>query len=190
MSTNTWLLAIAFAGFNFALVGYSTWSPTFLTQLPGIETAAANFYASLPNLVVIPGGIIAGWILDRIRNRKAVLATALTAVTVILIWCFKLGSVSVVAPYMIGLGLIVSFIPSSTFTLAPETAPRPELAGMALGVVTIGQNIGMLMGPPLVASAAAVGNWAYGTYPVIAASVVAIAAALFMRMDRAGGQSR
>jgi len=190
MSTNTWLLAIAFAGFNFALVGYSTWSPTFLTQLPGIETAAANFYASLPNLVVIPGGIIAGWILDRIRNRKAVLATALTAVTVILIWCFKLGSVSVVAPYMIGLGLIVSFIPSSTFTLAPETAPRPELAGMALGVVSIGQNLGMLMGPPLVASAAAGGNWASGTYPIIAASVVAIAAALFMRMDRAGGQSR
>ncbi|MGB4044194.1 MAG: hypothetical protein WBK18_09930, partial [Thermacetogeniaceae bacterium] len=74
--------------------------------------------------------------------------------------------------------------------LAPETAPRPELAGMALGVVSIGQNLGMLMGPPLVASAAAGGNWASGTYPIIAASVVAIAAALFMRMDRAGGQSR
>ncbi|MDR9755295.1 MAG: CynX/NimT family MFS transporter [Thermacetogeniaceae bacterium] len=190
MSTNTWLLAIAFAGFNFALVGYMTWAPTFFTQLPGIETAMANFYASLPNLVVVPGGIVAGWILDRTKNRKAVLATSLTAAAVILIWCFRLGSVSVVVPYMIGLGLIVSFIPSSTFTLAPETAPRPELAGMALGVVTIGQNIGMLMGPPLVASAAAVGNWAYGTYPVIAASVVAIAAALFMRMDRAGGQSR
>ncbi|MGB4044333.1 MAG: hypothetical protein WBK18_10650, partial [Thermacetogeniaceae bacterium] len=68
--------------------------------------------------------------------------------------------------------------------LAPETAPRPELAGMALGVVSIGQNLGMLMGPPLVASAAAGGNWINGTYPVIAASVVAIVAALLMRMRR------
>lgn len=182
LSTNTWLLAIAFAGFNFALVGFSTWAPTFLTQFPGIETAMANFYASLPNLVIIPGGIFAGWILNRTRNRKAVLAAALTAAAVILIWCFRLGSVSVVVPYMIGVGLIVSFIPSSTFTIAPETVPRPELAGMALGVVSIGQNFGMLIGPPLIANAAAGGNWAYGTYPVIAASVIAIAAALLMRI--------
>jgi len=184
LSTNTWLLAIAFAGFNFALVGYMTWAPTFFTQLFGIETAMANFYASLPNLVVIPGGIIAGWILDRTKNRKAVLATALTAAAVILIWCFRLGSASVIVPYMIGLGIIVSFIPSGTFTLAPETAPRPELTGMALGIVNIGQNLGMLIGPPLIAGAAAGGNWVNGTFPVIAASVVAIVAALFMRMRR------
>ncbi len=179
-SANTWLLALAFAGFNFALIGYSTWAPSYLSELPGIEPAAANFYASLPSLVLIPGGVFAGWVLDRTRNRKAVLAAALAAVTVILIWCFKVGSVSVVVSYMIGIGLIASFIPSSTFTLAPETAPRPELAGVALGVVSMGQNFGMLTGPPLIANAADV-SWVYGTYPVVAASAVAVAAVLLMR---------
>ncbi|MGI6406075.1 MAG: MFS transporter [Syntrophaceticus sp.] len=186
-SVNTWLLAIAFAGFNFALVGFSTWAPTYLNQLPGIDSAAANFYASLPNLVIIPGGVIAGWILDRTRNRKAVLATALAAATIILIWSFRLGSVSIVVPYMIGVGIIACFIPSSTFTLAPETVPRPELAGTALGVVILGQNLGMFIGPPLIANSAAGGNWAYGTYPIIAASVVALVAVLFMRSGRGRG---
>ena len=84
----------------------------------GIETAMANFYASLPKFgMVFLWGIVAGWILDRTKNRKAVLATSLTAAAVILIWCFRLGSVSVVVPYMIGLGLIVSFIQSSFLTL-------------------------------------------------------------------------
>jgi MFS family permease len=131
--------------------------------------------------------VIAGWILDRTRNRKAVLATALAAATIILIWSFRLGSVSIVVPYMIGVGIIACFIPSSTFTLAPETVPRPELAGTALGVVILGQNLGMFIGPPLIANSAAGGNWAYGTYPIIAASVVALVAVLFMRSGRGRG---
>lgn len=180
-SINAWLLAAAFAGFNFSFIGYSTWAPSFLSQVHGAEPAAASFYASLPALALIPGGVIAGWVLDRTRNRRAVLATALIVAAVILIWCFKLGSISAVAPYMIGLGLIASFVPSSTFTLAPDTAPRPELAGMALGIVSLGQNLGMLIGPPLIGRAVAGGSWPAGTYPVVIAIVIALAAALLMR---------
>jgi len=180
-SLNTWLLALAFCGFNFALIGYSTWAPSYLSEFPGVGTAAANFYASLPSLVLIPGGIFAGWVLDRTRNRKAVLTIALAAATVVLIWCFKLNT-SIVVPYMIAIGIISSFIPSSTFTLAPETAPRPELVGVALGVVSIGQNFGMLVGPPAVAKAAAGGVWVLGTYPVVIGCAVAVVAALLMRM--------
>lgn len=188
LSLNTWLLALAFCGFNFALIGYSTWAPSYLSEFPGVGTAAANFYASLPSLVLIPGGIFAGWVLDRTRNRKAVLTIALAAVTVVLIWCFKLDTF-IVVPYMIGIGLISSFVPSSTFTLAPETAPRPELAGVALGVVSIGQNFGMLVGPPVIAKAAAGGAWVMGTYPVVIGCAVAIVAALLMRI-RAGAETR
>ena len=83
---------------------------------------------------------------------------------------------------MIAIGIISSFIPSSTFTLAPETAPRPELVGVALGVVSIGQNFGMLVGPPAVAKAAAGGVWVLGTYPVVIGCAVAVVAALLMRM--------
>lgn len=115
------------------------------------------------------------------------MATAMAALSIILVWCFRLGGVSVVVPYMIGVGLIACFIPSSTFTLAAETAPRPELAGTALGVVILGQNLGILIGPPLIAYSAAGGNWAYGIYPVVAASVVAFAAALFMKGALGGG---
>ncbi|MDD4360185.1 MAG: hypothetical protein PHX16_08525 [Syntrophaceticus sp.] len=78
---------------------------------------------------------------------------------------------------------------SSTFTLAPETAPRPELAGTALAVVILGQNLGMLIGPPLIANSAAEGNWVNGTYPIIAACVVAVIAVLLMRSGRGSSMS-
>lgn len=181
-SLNTWLLAVAFAGFNFSLVAYSTWVPSFMSQVYGIEPAVASFYASLPSLAVIPSGIFAGWVLDRVRNRKAVLGTALIVAVLILIWCFNLGNTSVIIPYMIGLGLVVGFIPSSTFTLAPETVPRPELAGMALAIVSLGQNFGMLIGPPLVGRTVAGGSWLSGTFPIVIATAIAVVAVLLIRI--------
>lgn len=181
LSPNTWLLAVAIAGFNFSLVAYSTWLPSFLSQVHGIEPAMASFYASLQSLAIIPSGIIAGWVLDRVRNRKAVLVTALVVAVVVLIWCFQLHNISVVVFYMILLGSVVGFIPSCGFTLAPETVPRPELAGIALGIVSLGQNFGMLIGPPIVGRAVAGGVWTAGTYPIVIATAIALVAVLLMR---------
>lgn len=180
-NASTWLLAAAFAGFNFSFIGYSTWAPSFLNQALGLDPGTASLYVSLSALALIPGGVVAGWVLDRTPNRKAVLTTALAVAAVALLWCFKLTSVAAVVPYMITIGLVASFVPSSTFTLAPDTVPRPELAGMALGAVSLGQNFGMLIGPPLIGRAVAGGSWLAGTYPVVVAAIIAVAAALIMR---------
>lgn len=182
-SVNAWLLAVAFGGFNFGFIGYNTWAPSFLSQVHGVEPSVASFYASLMLLAVIPANVLAGWVLDRTKNRKVVLAVALALAGIILAWCFRLGSVSIVALYMIGLGLVAGFIPTCIFTLAPDTMPRPELAGLALGIVNLGQNLGMLIAPPLIGMAVAGGSWSSGTYPVIIAVVVALIATLAVRLQ-------
>ena len=82
--------------------------------------------------------IIAGQVLDRVRNHVLVMAIAIIAQAVAFIWSFQLGDANLVALYMLLLGCIGSWIPVATFTVAPETMPRPELAGLALGIVSVG----------------------------------------------------
>jgi hypothetical protein len=64
---------------------------------------------------------------------------------------------------MITLGLVSNFIPTVTFTLAPETMPGVEYASLALAIVMVGANLGVLSGPPAVASILKTGNWTAGS---------------------------
>ncbi len=90
---------------------------------------------------------------------------------------------------MIALGLVGGFIPTATFTLAPETMPDPRFAGLALGIVSVGQNLGMFFGPPIVGSAIAGGNWAAGITPLVAALAVGVAAAVWLSIRQTKSQA-
>lgn len=174
----SWTLALMFATFTFAFTGYSTWAPTYLTAALGLDPATANFDASLSSLAVIPATLAAGWVLDRTRRRKWVAAAALAASGVLLLWSFRLPAAALVAPYFLLLGSIAGFIPTTAFTLAPETMPRPELAGLALGILSLGQNLGTVLGAPAIALWVADGRWEAGILPVVGALALGLGATL------------
>ena len=163
LNPSAWLLALAFGAFGFSLLGYNTWAPTFLTDTLRIEAAVASTYASLMFLAAIPANIIAGWVINRMKNRNSLLPTAFLITGVLFFWSFRLASVGAVAPYMIALGLASNFIPTATFTLAPETMPSVKYAGLALAIVMVGSNLGALGGPPALASILKTGNWTAGS---------------------------
>jgi MFS family permease len=176
----SWILALVFGTFNFAFIAFSTWAPLYLNKELGIEPGTSSFDTSLSLLAIIPSTILAGWVLDRTRNRYRVLTAALLIAGILLIWSFQLSNPSMVVPYLLVLGLVGGFIPTSTFTLAPETMPRPELAGLALGIVSVGQNLGMFVGPPVVGAIIAGGNWAAGVIPLVGSIAIGFAASLLL----------
>lgn len=181
-SVNTWLLALAFAGFNFSFIAFNTWGPSFLVETLKLGQASANFYISVTFFSVIPACVLAGWVLDRVSNRKIVLSISLLISAVVFIWAFNLGSVPVVLLYVIILGLIGGFAPTAVFTLAPETMARPELAGFAMGIINVGQNLGMLAGPPIVGAVVAASGWGSGAYPLVIGAAVAFLATLVLKI--------
>jgi predicted MFS family arabinose efflux permease len=162
LNPTTWLLAFTFAAFGFALLAYNTWAPTYLIETLQVEPGRASFYASLMYLAAIPSNILAGWVMDRMKDRYSLLPVAFLITTVLFFWTFRLGSVRVVVPYMIVLGFASNFIPTATFTLAPETMPRVEYAGLALGMVMAGTNVGGVSGPPALGAILSAGNWPVG----------------------------
>lgn len=124
LNPSLWLLTLAFALFAFAVFAYNTWAPSYLTATLNLQPAPANLYSSLMFLAAIPANILAGWLLDRFRNRTLLLSTGFLVTSVLLYWSFRLGNLRVVAPYMIALGFISNLLPPAFFTLAPETMVR------------------------------------------------------------------
>jgi MFS family permease len=185
----SWILALVFGTFTFAFAGFTTWVPTYFTQGLGLGLDTASFYASLGSLAVIPSTIIAGRVLDRVKNRHLVLTVSLAISGVMLFWCFQLGSARVIMPYTIALSLVAGFVPTATFTLAPETMPDPRFVGLALGIVSVGQNLGMFFGPPIVGSLIAGGNWAAGVIPLVIAMAIGVAASVWLSSRQAKTQA-
>jgi nitrate/nitrite transporter NarK len=185
----SWLLALVFGTFNFAFMGFATWGPTYFNQGLGLSLEQASFYASLGSLAVIPATIIAGRVLDRVKNRYMVMTVALAISGVMLFWCFQLGSANAIVPYTVVLSLVAGFVPTATFTLAPETIPDPRWAGLALGIVSVGQNMGMFFGPPIVGSLIAGGNWAAGVVPLVIAVAIGVVASVWLSGRQARTQA-
>ena len=172
LNPTAWLLGLGFGTFGFCLLGYNSWAPTFLTETLRIDPAAASSYASLMFLAAIPANIVAGWMINRLRNRQYVLPVTFLVMGVLLFWSFRLSSSVVVMPYMIALGFISNFIPATSFTLAPETAPDAASANMALAIMNVGSNAGALAGPPAIGAIVSGGNWSAGSTGLV---IVAIA---------------
>ncbi len=61
--------------------------------------------------------------------------------------------------YMVIQGLLIGGIPTATFAAAPEVMKDPRLAGIAMAVLMLGQNIGMVIGPLLFGSLVSVIGW-------------------------------
>jgi len=167
LNPSAWLLAVAFGAFAFCLLGYNTWAPKFLTDALHIEPAAANAYASLMFLAAIPANILAGWLINRMKDRYKMLPTAFLITTLLYFWGFRLGSVSLVLPYMVALGFASNFIPTATFTLSPDTMPRIEYASLALAIVMVGSNVGAVAGPPVLGAVLSTGHWSAGSITLV-----------------------
>jgi nitrate/nitrite transporter NarK len=172
LNPTAWLLALSFALFGFCILGYNTWAPTYLTDTLNIQPDAASFFASVMFLAGIPANILTGWLINRLKDRYRLLPLAFLATTVLFFWSFRLGNVGIVVPYMIALGLASNSVPTTTFTLAPETMPSIQLASVGLGIVMAGTNIGSLAGPPALGAVVSTAGWTAGsTFLVIVMTV-------------------
>jgi MFS family permease len=163
LNVDSWLLALIFVCFAFSLLGYNTWAPAYLADSLGMEPARASFAASMMFLAGIPGNLVAGWILIRTGRPQRLLVAAFALSTVLFAWSFRLELVAIVVPYMLALGFLTNLIPTTEFTLAPETMPSPSLAGLGLAILAIGSGVGILLGPPVLGAALDRRGWAAGS---------------------------
>lgn len=141
-----WLISLVFCCFNFVYVAFITWAPTFLHQIRHATIARASLMVSVASIVTIAAGPTAGWISDKVGSRKIICTLPLFLMALL----FPLSSSVTENLFLLlaaGIGFAGGFVPTGVFSAGAEVIGDERMAGMAMAVIQIGQNSGMLLGP-------------------------------------------
>ncbi|RPJ11434.1 MAG: MFS transporter [Deltaproteobacteria bacterium] len=141
-----WLISLVFCCFNFVYVAFITWAPTFLNQIRHASLTRSSLLVSVTSLLTIMACPTAGWISDRIGSRKVICVIPL----ILMGFLFPLISSAGEDIFLVlaaAIGFIGGFVPPGVFSAGVEAVGEERLGGMAMAVIQIGQNSGMLLGP-------------------------------------------
>lgn len=155
---NMWLLAVLFGLFNLGTMPMSTYYPTFLSTVRNYDMASASFVVSLTMVTVLFSAPLAGVLLDKLGSRRALLTWPFLALAVLMLLPFTVTG-ALIPLLMVAIGLISGAIPTATFSAMPGIMQKPELAGLGMGAVSLGQNLGMFLGPILFGALAERAGW-------------------------------
>lgn len=183
-SPPSWLLGIIFTVFSFGVASLTTFVPTFFVEELKIDVATANTYVSVVTFGMIGGGIVMGFVLNKVKKRSILLLACTIITAIFMCLTFKVTSPDLVMPFMLATGLVYSMLPAVIFTIAPEAATSPATIGITMGIVILGQNIGGFVAPILI-GAVVEGNggvWDAATLPLVVVGIVSFVAALLYAM--------
>ena len=164
-----WWLGAAFACYCTAVFAVGAFLPTYIYTMRGMALAKAAGLTSLTSLMSILSGPAGGVISDRIGSRKRVYLFGLIAAAVILPLTGA-ADLALLIVLIAAQGLFLSVTPPNIFAAAVETGRETGGSGLAMAVVMMGQNAGVLIGPLLFgALAESPGGWglAFASLPVI-----------------------
>lgn len=174
-SGSLWCVVITFIGFNIGYFGITTYMPTYLVEGLHISQATANLAVSWNSLAGIPALLLAGYLLDKvgIKRRKLIPAFTMIILAASYFFAFKVTGVGSATFLLIFIGFICCFIPPALYTIGPDIIPKPSYATMIVAIVTLGQNLGMTLGPLVVGYIVeATGNWAASSIPITVAALI------------------
>ena len=141
-----WLISLVFCCFNFVYVAFVTWAPTFLHQVRHVSMGRASLVVSVTSIFTIAACPTAGWISDKIGSRKRICVFPMILMAILV----PLGSSVNEDLFLVlvaAMGFVSGFVPAGVFSAAVEVVGDERLGGMAMAVIQIGQNAGMLLGP-------------------------------------------
>jgi MFS family permease len=92
------------------------------------------------------------------------------------------AGMGLLVPMLMIVGFVAAFVPTGALAAVPDLAPDPRLSGMAMAIVQIGQNVGMLLGPLTVGSLVGAAGWQIAILALAPISLLGALAAWATRM--------
>jgi MFS family permease len=167
---------------------YMTWLPQYLVEVTGLRSVGAAAAYALPVIVLLGFNILTGFLLGEGVPLAALLLSALVsqaAVWWLIPWCQGIAAgTALLVLYGIGAGIT----PTCLFALPGAIMGRAG-APIAFGFIMTGRNIGVFLGPILLAEATKLlGGWS-AAWPLfgsttLAATLVAAVLVLMLRVSR------
>ena len=154
--------AAVFTVFSIQYFAFMTWLPQYLVEALGYAMEESSFAYLVPILVVIPASLVTGGLLKRGFGPSKMLLAGM--VMIALVWaCVPVvasGGAGVLLMVFYGIGAGVS--PTCLFAMPSSIVGARGPTAAAFGVVMTGRNLGVLIGPVLLAYVFTVtGGWCY-----------------------------
>lgn len=181
-SPAAWVLALATMLFCIGCFGFVNWIATCWAQTFSWDEGQANMWVGYFSIFGVVAAVIIGALLNRVKNRKLFGMVMLCAYGVASVFGMFMDNPSFLIGFVIIYGFVDAGFPCVLWTMAAQTVKKPELAGVALGVVSIGFNVGILLGPPIIGAIVEAAGWHAGAIAICASCVLAAVTLLFTKL--------
>lgn len=183
-----WLLGASFGVYNIQFYAVMVWLPTYLLQTRGISAGPAALLTALFVFVNFFGNLIGAWLIGRGISRGRIIAGSFVLTGVLFAGIFAPGIPDalryvLVLAYSIACGPIAAAV----LTGGPHYARSPAEAGSIQGLIVQLTNVGIFLGPPILAMTVthAGGDWGAARWVLIGAALVGLGiAAMIGRLER------
>lgn len=188
-SPSAWILSLATMLFCIGCFGFVNWIATCWAQTFSWGEGEANMWVGYFSIFGVVAAVIIGALLNRVKNRKLFGVVMLIAYGAASVSGMFMDNPSFLIGFVIVYGFVDAGFPCVLWTMAAQTVKKPELAGVALGVVSIGFNVGVLLGPPIIGAIVEAAGWHAGAIAICASCVLGAVVLLFTKLYSADGAS-
>lgn len=171
-SPSTWIMALVTFLFCIGCFGFVNWVATYWSTVPSIGESA-NLWVGYFSLAAVVAAIIMGMLLNHIKNRKLFGMAALVLYGAVAVFGLTLDNPAPLIVFTVVYGFMDSGFPCVLWTMTAQTVKKPELAGVATGVVCVGFNAGILVGPPIIGAVAESLGWTAAGWTIAGCCVFA-----------------
>ena len=179
-SPSTWIMALVTFLFCIGCFGFVNWVATYWATVPSIGESA-NSWVGYFSLAAVVAAIIMGMLLNHIKKRKLFGMAALVAYGVVAVFGLTLDNPAPLVIFTVVYGFMDSGFPCVLWTMTAQTVKKPELAGVATGVVCIGFNAGILVGPPIIGAVAESLGWTAAGWAIAGCCIAAAILLAFVK---------
>jgi MFS family permease len=171
------LMALCFAAYAFQFVVVTGFLPTVLFEEHGVTQARAAVLSAIVVAMNAPGNLFGGWLLQKGIKRWHLVAVANLISGLCCLGIYKTG---IPLPSMYLLCLVFSGVggmfPAAALHGAAVNAPSPALVATSQGLLLQGAQLGLLTGPPIVATVVSrTGHWQSASWVLMAAALLVVA---------------
>lgn len=182
-----WLLGLAFATYAIQHHALMVWLPTYLYETRGLDVAPAALATAFAVIVNCLGNMAGGWLIQRGVARGRIIAATFIVISLAFLAIFSAGLPGIVRYVLAVLySLIAGTIPAAVLSAGMRYARSPAEAGAVQGLIVQLTNVGIFVGPPLIATAVTWGgSWDATLWVLLGCSAVGLAAAFAItRLER------
>lgn len=180
-SSSIWLLAGCGLLFSVSTLFFSTFYITFMTSVRGYTMPAASMLVTFYTVVTFFAPVLAGLLSDKLGSRKKLIVWGFVGIAAVNGFTFNATGLGIYV-MLVCLAMVASAVPPAMFAAAPEVMGKPQLAGLGMGMVSMGQNLGMFIAPVLFGAIVGSVGWITATYWMIPIALLGAVVGWFIKV--------